>query len=73
MRFLCLRCPVKPHNVLYRAACGGGSIVEPYFVVYFREWGRQFGTLGFLTASEIQKCFLFPLLLISWCIYWIME
>lgn len=46
--------------MLYRAACSAGSFVELSFAVYFREWGRQIGTLGFLTASETQKFFFLP-------------
>jgi len=43
-----------------QVAWGGDSIVEPYFVVYFREWGSQFGTPCCLTVFEIPKKLFFP-------------
>lgn len=48
-----------------QVASGGDSIVEPYFVVYFREWGSQFGTPRCLTIFEIQKKLFSPFLLVS--------
>lgn len=50
MRLLCLK---VSGGATHCPAQGGDSIVEPYFVVYFRGCGSQFDTPGCLKVFEI--------------------